>query len=370
LFQKIVVQFSVVIFQQQVASLQNMTEDIMYKALLERDASFEGLFFAGIKTTGIFCRPTCRARKPKRENVSFYKTSVEAMASGFRPCKICSPLHAGDAVPKEIQELITNTLEDPTKRITDEELRERGLEPASLRRWFKKHYGMTFQSYQRMSRLNTAFTKLREGESVTSTAFETGFESLSGFNDSFKAHYKTSPSRNNEVEQINYITFETPLGQMVACSTEKGICLLEFTDRRMLPTEFNDIKRKKKAVFTPGLTPHHKLLQEELTAYFSGMPQTFTVPLDVLGTPFQQEVWRILQQIPYGETRSYKQQAVTLGNPSAVRAVARANGMNKIAIIIPCHRVIGEDGKLTGYGGGLWRKQWLLEKEKQHQTLS
>jgi len=151
---------------------------------------------------------------------------------------------------------------------------------------------------------------------------------------------------------------------MLAGATDEGICLLEFIDRRMLETQIERLKKSLKAEFIPGNNDHFELLSKEIEAYFDGDLKEFTVPLVIPGTAFQQKVWRALQEIPYGGTRSYKEQAERIGNPQAVRAVARANGDNRISIIIPCHRVIGSDGSLTGYGGGLWRKQFLLDIEK------
>lgn len=155
---------------------------------------------------------------------------------------------------------------------------------------------------------------------------------------------------------------------MVACASHQGVCLLEFYDRRMLPTEFKDIEKQLNATIEPSNTspPFFDQLQTELHEYFDGKRKDFTVPLHFVGTDFQKRVWNELLNVPFGTTRSYKQQAIALGNPAAIRAVAGANGMNKIAIVVPCHRVIGDDGKLTGYSGGLWRKKWLLELESRH----
>ncbi|MFT6655416.1 MAG: AraC family transcriptional regulator of adaptative response [Marinomonas primoryensis] len=153
---------------------------------------------------------------------------------------------------------------------------------------------------------------------------------------------------------------------MFVCATDDGICLLEFVDRRMLETEFEDLQRRLKAPIVAGENAHTKQLKQELEEYFLGSRQVFTVPLQTPGTDFQNGVWQALGTIPYGETASYQEQATRLNNPKAVRAVARANGMNRIAIVIPCHRVIGKDGSLTGYAGGLERKRWLLDHEKAH----
>ncbi len=154
---------------------------------------------------------------------------------------------------------------------------------------------------------------------------------------------------------------------MFACASSQGLCLLEFTDRRMLETEFKDLRKRLNAVILPGENPHLKETETQIKEYFQGKRKSFSVALHTPGTDFQQSVWKVLQNIPYGETRSYLEQATALGNPKAVRAVASANGHNRIAIIIPCHRVIGSDGKLVGYGGGLHRKKWLLDLERSNQ---
>lgn len=258
--------------------------------------------------------------------------------------------------------------ENPYLRLKDHDLAERGIEPNHIRRWFKKHHGMTFQAYQRMLRINTAFTKISSGNSVTETAFDTGYESLSGFNDGFQSVFGKSPQKLAEHSVINIARFTTPLGPMFACATKKGICLLEFTNRKMLETEFRDLSKKMNAVILPGPNPHLDQVQTEIGAYFDGSRKQFFIPLDTPGTVFQCSVWKNLLKIPYGETRSYKRQAQILGKPDAVRAVASANGMNRVAIIIPCHRVIGENGDLTGYAGGLARKKWLLDHERCHSS--
>jgi AraC family transcriptional regulator of adaptative response/methylated-DNA-[protein]-cysteine methyltransferase len=343
-----------------------LTDRIMYNALLKKDSSFEGIFFVAVKTTGIFCRPTCTARKPKKENVEFFDTSKDAILHGYRPCKVCSPLEKSGTVPEYIKKLIREINDNPGIKIKDYHLRQKGLEPNKIRRWFKKNHNMTFQSYQRMMRLNNAFTKIQSGEKVTSAAFDAGYESLSGFNDSFKSVVGKSPTQSKTKQVINITRIETPIGPMYVCGTEKGICLFDFTDRRMLETEFKELSKYLNAVILPGENKHFDLLKKEITEYFDGKRKNFTVPLDAPGTEFQKSVWEELKKIPYGKTISYKTQATRLKNPKGVRAVANANGHNRISIIIPCHRVIGEDGTLTGYGGGLWRKKWLLDFEKKN----
>ena len=306
-------------------------DDIFYEALVAKDPSFEGTFFAGIKTTGIFCRPTCTARKPKRENV--------------------------DRVLRLLDE-------DPSLKLKDYDLLKLEIEPSKIRRWFLKNHGITFHAYQRMYRINTAFKKLQTGTSVTDIAFDSGYESLSGFNDSFKKVFGVSPKNSKETHVIDFTRIETDLGTMVACATDKGVCLLEFSDRKGLETELKQLAKYHNANIVQGQNKYFKQLKEELDAYFEGRLKEFNVPLDISGTDFQKQVWQALVEIPYGTTSYYLRQAEVLGKPSSVRALANANGMNKIAIIIPCHRVVGSDGSLTGYAGGLWRKRKLIDLEK------
>jgi AraC family transcriptional regulator, regulatory protein of adaptative response / methylated-DNA-[protein]-cysteine methyltransferase len=234
----------------------------------------------------------------------------------------------------------------------------------SLKRWFLKNHGLTFHAYQRMFRINSAFKKINNGEKVITTAFASGFESLSGFNDSFKSIFGVSPTKSKSQKVVTIKRIETKLGTMFSCATENGICLLEFTDRKMLETELKNLAKTLNATILQGSSKHFELLETQLSEYFEGKRKTFSVPLDTPGSEFQNIVWSQLQTIKFGTTRSYKEQAQLIKKPEAVTAVANANGMNRISILIPCHRVIGSDGKLTGYGGGLWRKKWLLDFEK------
>ncbi len=172
--------------------------------------------------------------------------------------------------------------------------------------------------------------------------------------------------RKGEAPVIMVTRISTPLGPMLAGATQDGICLLEFVDRRMLEAQMSRLKKSLKADLIPGQSKHFNVLKAQLEEYFSGERREFSLPLVIDGTPFQKKVWSCLQTIPYGETRSYKEQAIAVGNPQAVRAVARSNGDNRIAVIIPCHRVIGSNGELIGYGGGLWRKQYLLNLESEN----
>ncbi|MGH8014982.1 MAG: bifunctional transcriptional activator/DNA repair enzyme AdaA [Candidatus Zixiibacteriota bacterium] len=341
-----------------------LTDTQMYNALVKKDSSFEGIFVTGVKTTGIFCRPTCTARKPNKQNVEFFKSSKEALERGYRPCKICQPLDKPGETPDTVKKILKEIDSDSSIKITDADLRARKIAPHTIRRWFLKNHGMTFHAYQRMRRINAAFKQIKNGDNVTTTAYDTGYESLSGFNDTFKSVVGAAPTKSKTKQVIDFIRIATPLGTMVAAATEAGICLLEFADRRMLETELKYLRKKLDASIIQGKNKQLDGLESQLTQYFEGKLKKFSLPLVTPGTDFQKTVWSELQKIPHGTTRSYKQVAELIKQPSAIRAVANANGMNRIAIMIPCHRVIGNDGHLTGYGGGLWRKKWLLDHEQ------
>jgi AraC family transcriptional regulator of adaptative response/methylated-DNA-[protein]-cysteine methyltransferase len=354
----------VISFEEKLKMKNQFSDTIKYNALVRKDKSFEGLFFVGVKTTGIFCRPSCTARKPKKENVIFYGNVLDAMRDGFRPCKVCRPLQALGKTPAEVTSILTQLETEPAIRIRDYDLIGKGLHPAKIRRWFKQNHGMTFQTYQRLMRINHAYTNLKNGSKVIHAAFDSGYNSLSGFNHSFRKASTMSPRQAYAKDKLVHTRIETPLGQMFAVASSIGICILEFTDRKMLETEIQQVEKFFRTKILPGTSPHFDKLQKQLNAYFNRRRKSFDVPLDVIGTKYQKMVWQVLQLIPYGRTISYKTEAKLLGSPKAYRAVANANGQNKISIVIPCHRVIGDDGSLTGYGGGLWRKEWLLKLEK------
>jgi AraC family transcriptional regulator of adaptative response/methylated-DNA-[protein]-cysteine methyltransferase len=335
----------------------------MQRAYLARDASYDGLFFLAVRTTGIFCRPTCPARKPLPKNVEYFPTARAALVAGYRPCKRCRPLAADDQ-PHWVAGLLADVEREPAARLTEQDLRSRGIDPATVRRYFLRHYGMTFQAFARARRLAAAFTQIREGASVDDAVLESGYESHSGFREAFAKTFGTPPTKSKSSDCVLLAWIRSPLGPLVAGATVKGICLLEFTDRRMLEAQFTTVRRLFAAPVVPGSNDHMKQLEAQLADYFAGTLRKFTVPLLYPGTPFQQQVWQQLLAIPYGETRSYQQLAAAVGSPKAVRAVGRTNGLNRIAIVIPCHRVINKDGSLCGYGGGLRRKQFLLDLER------
>ena len=346
--------------------IENMlpSDGVMYDALVRRDASFDGIFFAGVRTTGIFCRSVCPARKPARENVEFYASAREALFAGYRPCKRCRPLESTGSAPAWLRPLLHELEERNGRRWTDRDLRELGLDPTRVRRWFKQHHDMTFHAYHRAQRVGRALRTLRNGGSVTDAAYTQGYESLSGFYEAFQDLLGASPGRARAAEPIHFTRILTPLAPMLAAATDEGLCLLEFADRRMLETQLARVGKELGSAVVPGENAVLEQTRRELEQYFAGERTRFDAPLRFIGSDFQKAVWRALLEIPFGETRSYAEQARALGRAGAVRAVGRANGDNRIAIVVPCHRVVGADGALTGYGGGLWRKQWLLEHER------
>jgi AraC family transcriptional regulator of adaptative response/methylated-DNA-[protein]-cysteine methyltransferase len=340
----------------------------MCRAVMERDRSYDGLFFTGIRTTGVFCRPICPARKPLPENIEFYRSARDALLAGYRPCKRCHPMELNGSTPAWIRQLLAAVDEDPSRRWTDADLRTRALDPGRVRRWFKVNHGMTFHAYQRARRLGLALGQIRLGDELTRTAYDHGYESESGFREAFARFAGDTPGRSRSTTLVTMNRLLTPLGPMVAGATEHGICLLEFADRRMLETQIKRLRRWLGCAVAPGANRYLEQLNAELGAYFSGSLQEFTVPIVAPATDFQRTVWNELRRIPYGETRSYRQIAQAVGRPTAIRAVGHANGDNRLTIVIPCHRVIRSDGKLCGYGGGLWRKKFLLEHEQAHRS--
>jgi AraC family transcriptional regulator of adaptative response/methylated-DNA-[protein]-cysteine methyltransferase len=337
--------------------------DEMLAASLAKDASYDGVFVTAVVTTGIFCRPTCPARKPKPENMEFYASARDALLAGYRPCSRCRPMEPAGTSPGWLSSLLRALEADPARRWRDADLRRLRLNPDRVRRWFQAHHGMTFHAYNRARRLGLAMGRIRGGAGVASAAYDHGYESLSGFNEAFQRLLGSSPRRSRGKLPVVVERILTPLGPMLAGATDGGLCLLEFAERRMLETQLKRLRAGLNATFVPGTNAILAQAGREIEEYFTDERRDFSVPLLTPGTEFQSRVWERLRRVPYGTTATYTEIARDVGHPDAVRAVARANGDNRIAIVIPCHRVIGSDGQLTGYGGGLWRKRRLLEHE-------
>ena len=338
--------------------------DTMYQALVDRDSTFEGIFFVGVRTTGIFCRPTCSAKKPARQNVEFFPSPNEALLGGYRPCLRCQPMDPVQPAPALIERLRAEVEKAPDGRLTDKELAALSIDPSTARRQFKRHYGMTFQAYHRARRLGRALREVKSGSRVDEARNGSGFESQSGFRDAFEKIFGEPPTAAKKQGGLFAERIETPLGSMLAIADDAGLRLLEFVDRRALERELSILRTRLRTNVVPGEHRHLTAIRKQLADYFSGRNLEFTLPLAPVGSPFQLRDWKLLQTIPLGETRSYSWMAEQLGDKEMRRAVGRANGENMLCIIIPCHRVIRADGTLCGYGGGLWRKKWLLEHER------
>lgn len=337
-----------------------------YQALLAKDKSYEGVFFVGVKTTGVFCRPTCPARKPHPEHCEFFEDAQQALLAGYRPCKRCQPLSYPNHSSELIQKLVEAVENNPEKRWQERDFKQLAVDASTARRQFKKRFGMTFVAYARARRMGIAMKQIRDGEPVIEAQLNTGYESSSGFRDAFTRIMGASPTKMGAHIILKASWIDTPLGSMLAIADDLKLFLLEFVERRGLEREIERMRKKLKAAIVPGKTRPIESIEKELKAYFKGELTSFKTPLHLLGTPFQQKVWRELQRIPPGKTCFYRDLAKAIGQPTAFRAVALANGMNQIAIVIPCHRVIKADGDLCGYGGGIARKQWLIEHEAKH----
>lgn len=338
--------------------------ETMYHALIQRDPSFEGIFYVGVRTTGIFCRPTCTAKKPARANVDFFATPSEALGSGYRPCLRCHPMDPAQRPPRLIERLRSEVERAPGGRLTDKELAAMAIDPSTARRQFKRHYGMTFQAYHRARRMGLALGEVRRGGRVEEARNGSGFESESGFREAFTRIFGKPPTTARTRSPMFAERIDTPLGPMIAVADDEGLRLLEFIDRRATERELSILRKRLRTNVVPGQHRHLTAARHQLNDYFSGKNLGFDIPLVPVGSDFQLRAWKILRSIPVGETRSYSWMAKRLGDENARRAVGRANGTNMICIIIPCHRVIRADGTLCGYGGGLWRKKWLLDHER------
>ncbi len=286
----------------------------MERAYQASDASYDGVFYLGVRTTGIFCRPSCPARKPKPENVEFF-----GLAEGRAVCRLpavpavqAARERPGAAVgePAARADRAAAGRAHPRGRPADDGHRAR----AACAGTFDASYGLTFQAYCRARRLARAFERIRDGEALDDAVFETGYESHSGFRDAFQKAFGQPPGKSASAECIRLTWIDTPLGPMIAGATDKGLCLLEFTDRRMLEHQLSTLRRRFKAALVPADHPHLTTLRKELAEYFAGTRETFTMPLDAPGTPFEERVWQALLRIPYGETRSYEDIAREVGS--------------------------------------------------------
>ncbi len=335
--------------------------DTLYAALLARDTTWDGRAFVAVASTRIFCRLSCPAPKPLQKNCSFHETAAGCLAAGCRPCKRCNPLGALEPAHAA---LLDSLRDDPGRRWSEADLVARGLDPSTLRRVFKRQFGETFLEMARAARLAHGGRQMAAGAPVIAAQLEAGFDSASGFRAGFARLLGHAPAALKGEALLQAAFLETDLGGMVTVCDERAVYLLEFTSRRALPREMQALSRAVKGRIGLGCTAITDRLEAELTRYFAGESADFTLPLAPIGTPFQHAVWAALREVAPGALVTYAALAARMGRPEAVRAVASANGANPVALLIPCHRVIGADGSLTGYGGGLWRKDRLIALER------
>ncbi|MDD7910964.1 trifunctional transcriptional activator/DNA repair protein Ada/methylated-DNA--[protein]-cysteine S-methyltransferase [Pseudovibrio exalbescens] len=340
--------------------------DTLYQSLLDRNAAFDGRVYVCVSSTGVFCRLTCPARKPKQENCTFFGTVGECIEAGYRACKRCHPLQPMALADPAIAALLAALDERPNYRWREGDIARMGFDLSTVRRSFKRQFGMTFLEMARQRRLREGFETLAEGGAVIEGQLDAGFDSPSAFRAAFLKLMGKAPGNLSSDPLLFAEWIPTPLGDMITVCSKSQLHLLEFFDRKALPKELERLDTFVKGRLGVGRTDPSEQIKAELAAFFEGSSSDFQTPLAYHGSDFSGAVWDALRQIPAGQTRSYSDIAASIGRASAVRAVARANGANQIALVIPCHRVVGADGSLTGYGGGLWRKQKLLEIERQY----
>ncbi|MBW4709390.1 methylated-DNA--[protein]-cysteine S-methyltransferase [Roseobacter sp. YSTF-M11] len=344
--------------------------DTLYAALLNRDAGYDGQAYVAVATTGVFCRLTCPARKPKSENCTFYGSVGECIGAGYRACKRCHPLAPMAAADPAIAALLAALEARPAYRWSEEDILRMGFDLSTVRRSFKRQFGMTFLEMARQRRLRDGFVTIAGGGRVIEAQVDARFESASAFRASFAQLIGRAPGKLASDPVLFADWIATPLGDMISISSRTHLHLLEFVDRIALRSEVGRLARHAKGRLGVGRTDPGQQVREELDRFFEGRNAHFATPLAFLGSEFAKDVWSELRRIPPGVTRSYSEVAKRIGRPASTRAVARANGANQIALIVPCHRVLGADGSLTGYGGGLWRKQKLLEIERHYRMTA
>ena len=344
-----------------------VADDDKWNALVQRDMQSDGVFFYGVLTTGIYCRPICASRLPNRKNIRFFNSWEEAENAGFRPCKRCHP-NDRDWRDSRIRAVLNacRIIEDADIPPKLEEIAYKsGLSPFHFHRLFKKITGITPKQYAMEVRLKRVRSSLQGRQTVTEAIYNSGFETSSRFYEKSTAALGMSPSvYKNGAPDINiqHAVVQSSIGWVLVAWTEKGVCAVMLGDT---PEELKaDLYRRfSKAKFKDPDADFEDILAKVLAIIEAPDSRSFELPLDILGTAFQRSVWDALQKIAPGSTASYAEIATRIGKPSAARAVARACAANPVAVVIPCHRVVRCDGKLGGYRWGIERKRRLLSKE-------
>lgn len=343
-----------------------METEVFWRAVQAKDARFDGAFVFGVKTTGIFCRPSCTAKLAKRENVEFFDGIARAEFSGFRACLRCKPKQTNRVDPQI--EMVMRTLDiiaADTEISLDELSRQLDLSPSHLQRTFKRIVGVSPKKYAEVKRVERFKDELRGGSDVVTAMYEVGYGSSSRLYEKAAENLGMTPAvykKGGKGMNINYVITDSEIGKLLVARTKRGICSVTFGDDNAslsgaLEKEFPNAKIAEDA---EGL----KIAVDAIIRYLAGKDKRLVLPLDLQATAFQLQVWDFLRQIPYGETRSYTEVAEAIGDKKKVRAVAQACAKNRVAVVIPCHRVVASDGKLSGYRWGVERKRKLLENEK------
>jgi AraC family transcriptional regulator of adaptative response/methylated-DNA-[protein]-cysteine methyltransferase len=342
-----------------------LSEDRAWAAVLARDPAADAEMVYAVTTTGVFCRPTCPSRRPARGNVVFFSDPATAMCAGFRPCRRCLPHQRH--VDAGLVEVISKALQRDRQVNLNELARLTGRSPFTIERTFKRVLGLTPAQYQRQRKAASFRNELTTGSArVTDAIYDAGYSGPGRAYENTQLGMAPGEYRaGGPATRIGYAIGGTPLGKLLIAATPRGLCSVILADTndellRQLRTQFSQAEVYPE----PGLDPHLK----EVLSQFTQHPAALDLPLDLRATAFQMRVWEALRRIPRGETRSYAQLAESLGKPTAVRAVARACATNPIAVVVPCHRVIGSNGKLTGYRWGIERKKKLLEIEGASQS--
>jgi AraC family transcriptional regulator, regulatory protein of adaptative response / methylated-DNA-[protein]-cysteine methyltransferase len=337
-----------------------------WAAVRARDADYDGRFLYAVVTTGVYCRPGCASRTPRRENVRFFGIAADAAAAGFRPCKRCRP--DGDrpsAAQRSVQRAREYLDAHLDERVTLERLAGVAhMSPHHLQRTFKRHVGLTPLAYVHARRAERLRRRLRQGDTVSRATFEAGYGSPSRVYEQVGTRLGMTPAtyrRGGHGMEIRYATAAAPLGRVLVAATERGLCAVSLGDDDAALVD--DLRREyPRATITPAADALQQSL-EAILVYLDGSAPLPAMPLDVQASVFQQRVWQALLAIPYGARRSYRDIAAAIGEPRAVRAVARAIASNRVALVIPCHRVIRQNGELSGYRWGQQHKARLLEME-------
>jgi AraC family transcriptional regulator of adaptative response/methylated-DNA-[protein]-cysteine methyltransferase len=343
--------------------MRDMDEARYWKAVEERDAAFDGKFYFAVSTTGIFCRPSCSAKRAKRENVTFFSTADDAERGGFRACMRCRPTGAGGL--EFIVDVANRDEEGDMKQMQEVAYRE-GVTLEHLRRKFKQSTGVSAKRFEEAKRIERFKKEVTSGAAVTEAIYAAGYGSSSRLYENADDRLGMTPAaykRGGLGVSIGFTTVDTEFGKMLVARTVRGICSVTFadSDEELELGLRNEFPNAEIGRDDSGLAEAVRAIVTKLR----GGRERVVLPLDIQATAFQIRVWDELSKIPYGETRSYGEVAETLGDRKKVRAVARACATNQVAILIPCHRVVASDGKLSGYRWGVERKRRLLEREKE-----